>query len=208
MADPDRPLTALDPATVPDDPLELFLAWYADAEAAGIPLHSNTALATATPDGRPSARIVLLKGADERGFTFYTSFQSRKAGELDTNPRAELLFYWNPLDRQVRIAGHVERVDDAEADAYFATRPRGSQLSAWASRQSEPLESREVLERRMAEADARFPGDVPRPPGWGGYRLVPRRLEFWLSRDDRLHDRVRYERSSGNGGWTRVRLAP
>jgi pyridoxamine 5'-phosphate oxidase len=197
----------LDPASVPDEPLPLFLEWYGEAERARIPLHNTMALATATPDGRPSVRMVLLKDADADGFVFYTNYESPKARELDTNPRAELLFYWNPIDRQVRVEGPVERVGEDEADAYFRTRPRGSQLSAWASRQSEPVESRRILEQRMAELASRYPEEVPRPPGWGGYRLRPERLEFWLSRDDRLHDRVLYERGPG-GAWQRRRLSP
>jgi len=197
---------ALDPAAVPAEPLGLFLGWFEEARRAGVPLHDRVALATATPDGRPSARMVLLKGADARGFVFFTNYESRKARELDANPRAELLFYWKALDRQVRVGGRVERVAAEESDAYFRTRPRGSRLSAWASDQSRPVESRAVLERRMRELETRYPGEVPRPPHWGGFRLVAERVEFWVSRDDRLHDRVLYERDGD--GWRRSRLAP
>ena len=165
------------------------------------------ALATATPDGRPSARMVLLKEADERGFAFFTNRESRKGGELAANPRAALLLHWWPLGRQVRVEGRVEPISDEESAAYFGTRPLPSRLAAWASPQSRPLADRAELERLYAEAAARFPGDeVPLPPHWGGYRVVPDAYEFWQHGDDRLHDRIRYERD-GNA-WKRERLAP
>ena len=165
------------------------------------------ALATATPDGRPSVRMVLLKGADERGFAFFTNYESRKGGELAANPHAALLFHWWPLGRQVRVEGRVERISDEESEAYFDTRPLPSRLAAWASPQSRPLADRAELERLYAEAAARFPGDdVPLPPHWGGYRVVPDAYEFWQHGDDRLHDRIRYERDGD--GWKRERLAP
>jgi pyridoxamine 5'-phosphate oxidase len=190
------------------DPLTQFRAWFEDAAAAGVGVPEAVALATATPGGRPSVRMVLLKGADDRGFAFYTNYESRKAGELEANPRAALLFHWDPLGRQVRIEGPVERVGRDESAAYFATRPRASRLAAWASPQSEPLRSRSELEdavRRVAESFET--GDVPLPPHWGGYRLAPERYEFWQHQEDRLHDRIRYE-PDGRGGWKRVRLAP
>ena len=185
---------------VDPDPIRQFTAWHAEA---GAP--PEVALATATADGSPSARMVLLKGVDDRGFSFFTNYGSAKARDLADNPRAALLFHWQP-GRQVRVRGPVGRVGDEESDAYWATRPRGSQLGAWASRQSEVIASREELERRLAEVAARFPGDVPRPPFWGGYRVVPEVVEFWHHRDDRLHDRLRYRR--GEEGWVIERLSP
>lgn len=188
------------------DPIRQFLAWFDEASAAGVETPEAMALATATPDGRPSARMVLLKGADERGFVFYTGYESRKGRELATNPRAALLFHWAPLGRQVRAEGRVERVPEAESDAYFASRPRGSRLGAWASRQSEPLVSREELEAELARARTAYAGEVPRPARWGGLRLLPDAIELWQHREDRLHDRFRYER--GPDGWSHTRLAP
>ena len=165
------------------------------------------ALATADSAGRPSVRLVLLRGIDERGFVFYTNHNSRKALELEANPRAALCFHWSTLDEQIRVEGRVERVSDAESDAYFATRPRGSQLGAWASDQSAPLASREVLEAKYREVEERFAGrPVDSPPFWGGYRLIPDRVEFWYGRPDRLHDRVLYTRD-GNA-WRIERLYP
>jgi pyridoxamine 5'-phosphate oxidase len=187
------------------DPLRQFERWFEDARA-GIPVPEAVALATATPDGRPSARMVLLKGADGQGFSFYTNSESRKGRELGENPRAALLFHWQPLGRQVRIEGSVERVPDDEAAAYFRTRPLGSQLAAWASPQSRPLTDRAELERLYAEASSRHADEPPLPPHWGGYRLLPDAYEFWEHGDDRLHDRVRYERDAV--GWSRTRLAP
>jgi pyridoxamine 5'-phosphate oxidase len=164
-------------------------------------------LATAAADGAPSARMVLLKGADEDGFVFYTGYGSRKGDELAENPRAALVFYWQPLGKQVRVEGAVERVSEAESAAYFATRPRGSQLAARASEQSRPLDSREELERRYAELEQEYDGrDVPLPPHWGGYRLRPEAIEFWEHHENRLHDRVRYTRA--REGWQTERLAP
>jgi pyridoxamine 5'-phosphate oxidase len=187
------------------DPLRQFERWFEDARA-GVPVPEAVALATATPEGRPSARMVLLKGADGRGFSFYTNSESRKARELAENPRAALLFHWQPLGRQVRVEGSVERVPDDEAAAYFRTRPLGSRLAAWASPQSRPLADRAELERLYAEASSRHGDEPPLPPHWGGYRLVPEAYEFWEHGDDRLHDRVRYEHDAV--GWSRTRLAP
>jgi pyridoxamine 5'-phosphate oxidase len=193
---------ALDP-----DPLRQFLAWFEEARAAGVRFPETMTLATATPDGRPSARLVLLKGADPRGFVFYTSHESRKGRELAANPRAALVLYWQPLGRQVRIEGRVEEVGVEESAAYWETRPRGSRLSAAVSPQSEVVESREWLEHQVADLAGRHPGDdVPLPPFWGGYCVVPETIELWEHRDDRLHDRVRYTREGD--GWRMERLAP
>ena len=184
---------------VADDPIEQVLRWYAEAGPDAV------ALATASADGAPSARMVLLKGVDERGFVFFTNTASAKARDLGANPRAALLFHWPP-DRQVRVVGPVAPVGPQESDDYWATRPRGSQLGAWASRQSEVIAGRAVLEERLAEVASRFPAEVPRPPFWGGYRLVPQAVELWHHRDDRLHDRLRWRRVAD--GWARERLSP
>ena len=196
----------MDEREVAEDALEQFQRWFAEARDAGVETPEAMALATATPDGHPSARMVLLKDAGVTGFSFYTNYESRKAGDLKENPRAALLFHWRPLGRQVRIEGRVERVSAEESEVYFRTRPRPSGLAAWASPQSRPLPGRAELERRYAETESRFPGEVPLPPHWGGYRLVPDAYEFWQHGDDRLHDRIRYERDGA--GWRRVRLAP
>ncbi|HEX5798762.1 MAG TPA: pyridoxamine 5'-phosphate oxidase [Gaiellaceae bacterium] len=189
-----------------EDPLARFRRWYEDAEAAS-PVPEAAALATATPDGRPSVRMVLVKRVDERGFAFHTNLESRKGGELAANPRAALLFHWRELGRQVRIEGAVERVSEAEADEYFRSRPRESRLAAWASPQSRPVPDRAELDELYRRAEARFAaGDVPLPPHWGGFRVVPDAYEFWQHGENRLHDRVRYGRD-GNG-WRCERLAP
>ena len=188
------------------DPLRQFQRWFAAARDAGMPAPEAMALATATPDGRPSARMVLLKSADERGLTFHTNYRSRKGAELAANPRAALLFHWQPLGRQVRVEGAIERVSAEESEAYFRTRPLGSRLAAWASPQSRPLDDRAELERLYAQAVERFGEEVPLPPDWGGFRLQPDAFEFWQHGDDRLHDRIRYERAGD--GWSRTRLAP
>jgi len=189
------------------DPLEQFEHWFAEAKRAGVEVPEAMTLATAGGQGVPSARMVLLKGAGEDGFVFYTGYGSRKSEELEQNPRAALVFYWRPLGRQVRVEGSVKRVPEAESAAYFATRPRGSQLAAWASRQSRPLESRDELDRRYAELEREYEDrDVPLPPHWGGYRLRPEAIEFWEHRENRLHDRIRYTRA--REGWKVERLSP
>jgi pyridoxamine 5'-phosphate oxidase len=189
------------------DPLEQFEHWFAEAKRAGVEVPEAMTLATADAEGAPSARMVLLKGAGEDGFVFYTGYGSRKSEELEQNPSAALVLYWRPLGRQVRVEGSVERVSEAESAAYFATRPRGSQLAAWASHQSQPLESREELERRYAELEREYADrDVPLPPHWGGYRLHPEAIEFWEHRENRLHDRIRYTRA--REGWKVERLSP
>lgn len=191
-----------------DDPIHLFTRWFESAAEADVPLPESAALATATPDGRPSCRQVLLKEFDERGFVFYTNYESRKAAELEANPRAALTFHWTALQRQVRIEGTVERTSTEEAAGYFASRPRESQIGAWASPQSREIGSRDELESRAAARAEQFAGgDVPLPPFWGGYRLLPEWIEFWQGRVGRLHDRLLYERRDG-GGWTMRRLAP
>jgi pyridoxamine 5'-phosphate oxidase len=190
------------------DPFAKFQEWMSEAWAHEPEDANAMTLATATSDGIPSARIVLLKGADARGFVFYTNKQSRKAGELVANTRAALLFHWKPLGRQVRIEGHVEDVTDAEADAYYVTRPRISRLGAWASDQSRVLSERAVLERRLQEYEAKYPGeDIPRPPHWSGYRVIPETFEFWQNMPYRLHDRTVYTRAA-NGGWMVGKLFP
>jgi len=192
---------------VENDPLAQFARWYGEAQVTEKPLPDAVALATATPAGHPSLRMVLLKGFDAHGFVFYTNYRSRKGRELARNPRAALLFYWGELERQVRIDGRVEKLMARESDEYFATRPRGSQLSAWASPQSALVAGRGLLERRFAALARKYPDAVPRPPQWGGYRLVPEAFEFWQGREDRLHDRIHYRRVRG-GRWRIERLAP
>ncbi len=190
-----------------DDPMAQFARWYEDARGAGLPLPQACALATASADGRPSVRMVLMKDADERGFTFATSYTSRKGHELAENANAALLFYWHPLGRQVRVEGTVERVSPAESDAIFLARPRDSRISALASRQSEPIRSRDELEARVRELAAQLDGEeVERPEFWGGYRLAPDALEFWQHRENRLHIRFAYRRSGD--GWTIDELQP
>jgi pyridoxamine 5'-phosphate oxidase len=210
-------LESFDERSVDPDPFTEFGRWYADAQVATDDKAGAMTIATATPDGRPSARVVLLRGLDERGFVFYTSYDSRKAEDLEVNPRAAALFYWSELDRQVRVEGTITRVSHDESVAYFATRPRGHQIGAWASPQSASIADRAFLQSLFDDAEARFADpstDVPLPPFWGGYRLRPEVFEFWVNRADRLHDRIRYRRADGGAesraepGWVIDRLAP
>jgi pyridoxamine 5'-phosphate oxidase len=195
----------LSEASAAADPLAQFTRWFEQARATEADPTAMT-LATATPDGHPSARMVLLKGFDGRGFVFYTNYDSRKAGDMDGTHRAALLFYWPSLERQVRIEGSVARVGDAEADAYFASRPLESRWSAHASPQSRAIDSREWLEAAVARVREQFGDAVPRPAGWGGFRVSPDAFEFWQGRENRLHDRLAYVRDAGS--WRRERLAP
>jgi pyridoxamine 5'-phosphate oxidase len=198
---------SLDERDVAREPFAQFAQWFEDATSAAVPEPNAMTLATCDAQGKPSARIVLLKDIAGGGLTFYTNYESRKGRELAANPHASLLFFWPELERQVRIEGRIEKVDTATADAYFRVRPRLSRLGAWASPQSAPLAGRAVLEARFADAERRFPGeDVARPPHWGGYRLLPARFEFWQGRASRLHDRIEYTRDGQ--GWRIGRLAP
>lgn len=197
----------LERADLLDDPVEQFRRWFDAATEAGVPLPNAMALATASSDGRPSLRHVLLRGIDERGLTFYTNRESRKGRQLAENPAAALVFLWKELDRQVEVDGAVEPTTDEESDAYFSGRPRGAQLGAWASPQSAVISGRDELMARVADAEQRFgDGDVARPPSWGGFRLVPHRFEFWQGAEHRLHDRFAYTRAGD--GWRIDRLAP
>ncbi|MFN8026105.1 MAG: pyridoxamine 5'-phosphate oxidase [Acidimicrobiia bacterium] len=208
MAEAPRPLIRpLLEAEVDPDPFVQFRAWFDDARTQGAPQPEAMTVASTDVQGRPSARLVLLRGLDDRGFTFFTNYGSRKARELDGNAFAALVFHWWVVGRQVRATGLVERVSEAESDEYWATRPRGSQVGAWASQQSAPVVDRAALEAAVAESEARFEGsDVPRPPDWGGYRVVPEVVEFWQHRDDRLHDRLQYTRAGDD--WVIERLQP
>jgi pyridoxamine 5'-phosphate oxidase len=189
------------------NPLERVANWFEEAAASGIIEAERMALATATPDGRPSVRIVLLKGIDDEGIQFFTNYGSRKGRELEANPRAAATLYWQPLYRAARLEGPVERLTAAESDAYFATRPRGAQVGAWASAQGSVLRDRAELEARVREVEERFPDEVPRPEHWGGYRLRPDAVELWQGRPDRLHDREHFLRQD-DGTWRAERLSP
>lgn len=203
----DHGVTPLEIDDLDADPILQFGRWMEEALTEGLLLPNTMTLATASAEGRPSARMVLLKGFDHRGFVFYTNYESRKSRELSENPAAALVFYWSRLERQVRVEGRVERVAEDESDAYFASRPLESRLGAWASRQSEPLAARRELEERLAELEREHAGgDVPRPPHWGGWLVVPSAIEFWQGRPNRLHDRFRYTREGD--GWNRARLYP
>jgi pyridoxamine 5'-phosphate oxidase len=198
----------LDERAIDRNPLKLFHHWLDEAMATGMHLPEAMTLATATADGKPSARLLLLKQADEGGFVFYTNYNSKKAGDLDANPFAALVFYWPQLERQVRVEGRVERISEAESDEYFKTRPRESQIGAHASPQSDVIPSRAMLQQRVEELEKLYlDRDIDRPAHWGGYRLLPERIEFWKGRPGRLHDRILYERQA-NGSWTISRLAP
>jgi pyridoxamine 5'-phosphate oxidase len=199
----------LDEADVSHDPFVEFARWFAEAQDAKVPDPNAMTLATSTSDGHPSARIVLLKGVDPQGFVFFTDYRSRKGGELETNPRAALVFWWGELERQVRITGGVSLVSREESERYFRSRPLGSRIGAWASHQSRVIPSRGTLDGDVRQVEARFPdGDVPLPPHWGGFRVVPDTIEFWQGRESRLHDRIRYVREVGRHGWRIERLSP
>jgi len=210
MTDPlhNIPEESLDEAAIDHDPIDLFQRWFQDALRAKLALPEAMTLATVNSEGRPAARMVLLKQVDHEGFVFFTNYNSSKAAELETNNAAALVFHWASMERQVRVEGHVVKTSDAESTAYFQTRPRESQIGAWASPQSEIIESRAVLEQRKTEVEQEYQGkQIDRPPYWGGYRLVPDRIEFWKGRIGRLHDRIVYSRAV-DGAWTTQRLAP
>ena len=202
----DYALKTLDEKDVDRDPLKQFGVWMVEAIHAQVPEPTAMTLATADRAGRPSARIVLLKGVDRRGFVFYTNYESRKGEDLAANPAAAMTFLWKELERQVRIEGRVEKVSAAESDAYFATRPLGSRIGAWASPQSRPIDDRTWLEARWSDYTDKFGDEPPRPPHWGGYRLLPEQVEFWQGRLSRLHDRIVYTHT--REGWSVTRIAP
>lgn len=199
-------LGSLDIADVDPDPIRQFTTWLDQALDAKLPEPNAMTVSTVDADGRPASRILLIKGVDERGFVFYTNYESRKGHELAANPYTSLLFYWIELERQVRIDGRVEKTSAEESDAYFASRPLGSRIGAWVSHQSEVIENRAALEAREREISAKYGENPPRPPHWGGYRVVPDTVEFWQGRPSRLHDRIHYTRA--DGGWKIDRLSP
>lgn len=200
---------SLDEADAAPDPLAQFDRWFKEALAAKLPEPNTMTLATVGDDGRPSARIVLIKGVDERGFVFFTNYESRKGRDLAAHPQAALLFYWIELERQVRIEGRIEKTSAEESDRYFASRPLGSRIGAWASEQSAVIDGRATLEAREKAVSERYGDNPPRPPHWGGYRLVPDSIEFWQGRPSRLHDRLLYTRdAAAASGWTISRLSP
>ncbi|HEX7120976.1 MAG TPA: pyridoxamine 5'-phosphate oxidase [Gemmatimonadaceae bacterium] len=199
-------LASLDVTDVAADPVTQLSRWLDDARAAGLEEPNAMTLATATADGVPSARVVLLKGLDARGLLFFTDYRSRKAAELTSNPRAAVVLHWKEIERQVRVEGTVERAAPAESEAYFRSRPRGARLGAWASHQSAVIENRAILESEVERLAAQYPGDIPLPPHWGGFRLTPSVFEFWQGRPNRLHDRIRYRRDKDT--WVIERLSP
>ena len=201
-------LGSLDEANVDPDPIRQFASWFDEAGRAALDEPYAMTLATASVDRRPSARVVLLRGYDARGFRFFTNYQSRKGLDLEANPFAALLFDWHEMERQVRVEGPVTRLPDAESDAYFGQRPPETKLGAWASDQSTVVPDRSTLEQHLRDANARFGDDVPRPPHWGGYVVAPEIVEFWQGRPGRLHDRIRYRRADDHAGWTIDRLSP
>jgi pyridoxamine 5'-phosphate oxidase len=202
-------MAALDEGVAGDDPLSFFGQWFEEAERSAIDEVNAMTLATADTEGKPHARIVLLKGLDAHGFTFFTNYESAKGHQLDHKPWAALLFFWKELERQVRVEGQIEQLSAEESDAYFASRPRGSRIGAWASPQSSVIADRRILEERVTHFEEQYPGEeVPRPSFWGGYRVLPTRIEFWQGRSSRLHDRILFRRDSLQDAWERERLAP
>lgn len=201
-------LAALDEETAGSDPVVFFRKWFSEAEASQATEINAMTLATVDAGGRPHARIVLLKGLDDNAFVFFTNYDSAKGNEIGSNPNVALVFFWKELERQVRVEGTIEKISDSESDIYFHSRPEGSRLGAWASPQSRPIEHRNVLELNYAKYEKEFSNiQIPRPPHWGGYRIVPDHIEFWQGRSSRMHDRILFSRSE-NGEWTRSRLAP
>lgn len=203
----DYSLLSLDENTIADNPVTQFTSWWNDAVDSAIPEINAMTLATSTPNGAPSARIVLLKDYDENGFVFFTNYESQKGKQLAANPQAALVFFWKEIERQVRIEGTVEKVTAAESDAYFNSRPEGSRLGAWASPQSEVIKNREILNDNVKHFTASLKNNITRPPHWGGYRVMPLKIEFWQGRSNRLHDRILYTKTN-KGSWKAERLAP
>jgi pyridoxamine 5'-phosphate oxidase len=203
----DYALHSLNENDIAADPIEQFTRWWNDAINSKVIEVNAMTLATSTKDGKPSARIVLLKDYDERGFVFYTNYESHKGKELDENPNAALIFFWKEIERQIRIEGTVEKVSAEESDAYFNSRPEGSRIAAWASPQSKKINNRNLLEQNVNNYKEEFKNSIPRPPHWGGYRVMPLKIEFWQGRTSRLHDRIEFTKSS-EGSWKAERLAP